>query len=73
LADWPQLARTKILADFNLADSGFRSSHAQNLPARARLQLATRVLASKQAAYKGIIFPEYLKFDHRQEIIENEP
>ena len=32
LADWPQPARTKIFADFNLADGRFRSSHAPNLP-----------------------------------------
>jgi hypothetical protein len=38
LADSPQPERTKILAEFNLADSRVRSSHAQNLPARARLR-----------------------------------
>ena len=32
LADWPQPARIKILADFNLADGQVRSSHALNLP-----------------------------------------
>jgi hypothetical protein len=33
LADWSQPARTKILAEFNLADSWVRSSHTQNFPA----------------------------------------
>jgi hypothetical protein len=40
LADWPQPAKTKILADFNLADSRARISHAPNLlPAHAHLRL----------------------------------
>ena len=32
LADWPQPAKTRILAIFNLADSQVRSTHAPNLP-----------------------------------------
>ena len=39
MADWPQRARTKILADFNLADGRVLSSHAPNLPhTHARLR-----------------------------------